>query len=305
MPDDWDSDVSVDDIDPVCPNPPQYLFDSPSSFANRHGNGTRAEFILEKAEINSFNRKLRVFYAWPIIILGKDGMNNNWLFFVQTGAGDSMLPKEGDNCMMKFPWTDVKYKPESKDGKTFHSQTKFMSKEACRVDNPCSQWGVKDDYWERAMAFEVAIRSDIRLPFKAIIGPETAEKGFSRIPRPKTSEIHVAFELRVSYSTSGAELNALAKFREALWTDRSELSPEMAYRRPAFRFLMKFQAQSYSSLFRVFPHLANPFRRPERVQKELMNMLGAMNTQQKAAYKDGLLNIPDRVCFVAGGPGAG
>lgn len=305
MPHDWYPDDCADDIAPVRPNPPQYLFDNPSSFANRHGHGTSAEFLLEKGEINNFNRKLRVFYAWPIIILGKDGANDKWLFFVQTGAGDSMLPKEGDNCMMKIPRGDVKYTPESKEGKMFHSQTEFMSKEACRVDNPCLQWGVKDDYWERAMAFEVAIPSNIRLSFKAIIGPKTAEKGFSEIPRPKSFEIHVAFELRVSYSTSGAELNALDKFKEAMRTSPSNLSPEMANRKSAFKFLMKFQPQNHLCLFQVFPHLADPFRKPERVPKELMNMLRAMNSQQKAAYKDGLSRIPDRVCFVPGGPGAG
>ncbi|KAG6358386.1 hypothetical protein INS49_014270 [Diaporthe citri] len=302
---DWDSDVSMDDIPAVHPNDPVYLFDNPSSFANRHGNGTRAEFNFERVAINSFNKKLRVFYAWPIIILGHDGINDNWLFFVQTGADDSMLPKEGENCIMKLPWADIRYEKESKDGKKFHTETRFISKQACRVENPCSRWRIKDDYWERTMAFEVAIPSNRLLPFKAIINPEDAEKGFSRIPRPKSSELHVAFELRLSCSTSGAELNALDKFKEALGTSPSKLSPEMAYRRPAFRFLLQFHPQSYLSLFRVFPHLADPFQRPGKVPKELMKMLGAMNPQQKAAYKDGLSKIPDRVCFVAGGPGAG
>lgn len=303
--DDWDSDAEIDNIPAVRPNAPKYLFDSSRSFANRHRNGTLAESKLEKAGINGFNEKLRVFYAWPIMILGKDGINNNWLFLVQTGADDSMLPKEGDNCMIMFPKGQVHYLPENKAGKRFHGQTDFIRKEACRVDNPCSQWGVKDDYWERTMAFEVAIPSNINVPFKPIIGPKAAEKEFSNIPRQKSSEITVAFELRVSNSTTSAEINALDKFEEVLLTSPSKLSPEMAYRRPAFRFMLNFQPQSYSSLFRVFPHLEDPFQRPERVPRKLMKMLEAMNPQQTAAYQNGLSRIPDRVCFVSGGPGAG
>jgi hypothetical protein len=302
--DDWDSDVSVDDIPAVHPNPPKYLFDSSSDFASRHGNGTEAEFKLEKSAIKIFNRKLRVFYAWPIIILGNDGVSSNWLFLVQTGVDDVMLPKEGETCWMKFPWPKVIYEPKEDQGKRFHRSCRFVLKQAYRVDNPCSQWGVKDDYWERAMAFEVTLPTKTT-PFKPIIEPRVAEKGFEDIPRPKDFERHVAFELRVSYSTNGAELSALDRFKEALEATPSQLSSEMIRRRSAFKYLMKFQPQAHFSLFKAFPHLEDPFLRPARVPKELMNMLKGMNSQQEAAFKDGLRRIPDRICFVPGGPGAG
>lgn len=255
--------------------------------------------------IKSFNRKLHVFYAWPIVILGDDGFNNNWLFLVQNGPDDSMLPKEGETCLMKFPLSDIIYRANEDEGKKFHGQTRFVSKQAYRVDNPCSQWAVKDDYWERAMAFEVAIPIRAKSPFEPIIGPETAEKGFTRIPRSKESELKVAFELRLSYSTIGAEMNALGKFKETLNTAPSRLSSELRYRRPAFEYLMRFQPQDHRSLFQAFPHLEDPFIRPQSVSTELMNMFKTMNPQQTAAYKDGLRQIPDRVCFVPGGPGAG
>lgn len=255
--------------------------------------------------IKSFNRKLRVFYAWPIIILGDDGFNNSWLFLVQPGADDSMLPKEGETCLMKFPSSEITYRSSEDDGKKFSRQTRFVSKQAYRVDNPCSQWAVKDDYWERAMAFEVAIPIRAVSPFKPIIKPETAEKGFTRIPRPKEFELKVAFELRLSYSTIGAELNALGKFKEALNTSPSQLSSELRYRRPAFEYLLRFQPQTHRSLFQAFPHLEDPFTRPGSVPTALMDMFKTMNAQQTAAYKDGLRRIPDRVCFVPGGPGAG
>lgn len=162
--DKWGSYVDIDDIPAVDPNPPKYLFDNPNSFAIRHRNGTLAESKLEKAGIKGFNERLRVFYAWPIMILGQDGINNNWLFLVQAGADDSMLPKEGNNCMIMLPKSPINYLPENKAGKRFHGQTEFVRKEACRVNNPCSQLGVKDDYWERTMAFEVAIPSSHPVP---------------------------------------------------------------------------------------------------------------------------------------------
>ena len=123
-------DDSVDDIPAVRPNPPKYLFTDPGDFAKRHGDGTHAEFKLETAAIKSYNRKLRVFYAWPIVILGQDRCNNNWLFLVQTGADDSMLPKEGETCLLKFPLPDIKYESNSDGGKKFHRKSRFVSRVA-------------------------------------------------------------------------------------------------------------------------------------------------------------------------------
>ncbi|POS70459.1 hypothetical protein DHEL01_v211152 [Diaporthe helianthi] len=303
---DWDSDYSVDEIPAVRPNAPKYLFTSPREFANRHGRGTEAEFQLEKALIKSFNRKLRVFYAWPIIILGKDGAQSNWLFFVQLGADDSMLPKEGDTCLLKIPSGNITYE-ETKDGeggKRFHRNTKFLHKQALRVDNPCSLWGIKDEFWARAMAFEVTLPNPTRnSPVKPIIDAETAEKGFNTIPRPKGFERQVTFELRLSSSTHLAELGALEEFKEATKRLSTQLSSEMKYRRLPFKYLMNFTPQNYISLFDAFPHLMNPLRRPQTVPKELVKMFEGMDAHQKAAYA-GLDRIPNRICFVPGGSAA-
>ncbi|KAJ0116674.1 hypothetical protein J7T55_009824 [Diaporthe amygdali] len=298
------SDISISDLPEVRPHPPRYLFNNAAEFAERHGNGTQTEFVWEKAGIKSFNKKLQVFYAWPIVILHDDGLNRDILFLVQTGPDDSMLPKEGENCTMKFP--RPKYSYNEDDGpKKFSRNTRFLCRPASRVDNPCSFWGVKDDYWERCMAFEVTVATKTSLPCETIISPKIADQDFSRIPRPKSLEVPITFELRVSNSTKDAELNALNKFVETLGPNTANFSPAMNYRRAAFRFLLDFRPTSHSSLFRTFPHLADPFRRPDAVPKELMRMLEAMNTQQKAAYKNGLSEIPNRICFVAGGPGAG
>jgi hypothetical protein len=312
---DWDSDYSIKYFPTVRPNAPKYLFSGSRDFAKRHGNGTKAEFKLEAAAIKSFNRKLRVFYAWPVVILGSDPSHSIWLFLVQTGADDSMLPKEGETCLLKIPRaTRDGVKIESgEDGKKFAIDTTFDSNPASRVDNPCSEWGIKDDFWQRTMAFEVTLPTKKdptkeyptqEVPFKPIIDAETAEKGFKRIPKPKGSDLKVAFELRLSFSTSAAELNALDKFEKAMETQPSSLSSEMRRRRLAFEYLMRFQPESYTSLFDTYPHLRTPFLSPEKAPKELVRMLRDMNQHQKEAY-EGLSRIPNRVCFVPGGPGAG
>lgn len=131
------------------------------------------------------------------------------------------------------------------------------------------------------MVFEVALPAltkDSKL--KPIIDAETADKGFTRIPRLKSFEMEVAFELRLSLSTYLAELGALEKFREAIKRDSTHLSAEMKYRKPAFEYLLNFKPQVHISLFEIFPHLLELFRIPHtvpHVSQELRKMFDGMD----------------------------
>ncbi|KAH8767472.1 P-loop containing nucleoside triphosphate hydrolase protein, partial [Diaporthe sp. PMI_573] len=283
---------------------PLFRFDTVNRFAKRHGIATLKEFVFEWSQHNDFNT-MQVYYAWPILMLSDERNSSDWLFLVQPGRNDKMLPKEGERCQMKIPiptyeWTQMEGAP-----KQFSSGTKFVQVQAIRIGNPCSGWGIKDHYWQRCMAFEVTILKSEPHPFTVILGPEVVGKGFSEIPRPGALELYVAFELRLSRSTRNAELQALDEFVSILKASKAGQSSLELHRRAACEFLLAFEATSSSSLYKTFPHLADPIIAPQKVSPGLRAMFSALNSQQINAFKYGLSKIPNNICFVAGGPGAG
>lgn len=293
--------ISVDRLPNVKPLPPLSRFESVKRFEKRHGIGTRKEFALEWSQHNEFNT-MQIYYAWAILMLNDERNSRDWLFLVQPGRNDKMLPKEGERCYIKIPRGGMSWTQEEGAPKLFSSSTEMVQFEAIRIGNPCLGWGIREGYWQRCMAFEVNILKSEPHPFKVIIDSKTAEKGLSEIPRPKTHELYVAFELRLSTSTRDAELMALDEFVRVLSADKSSAT---RHRRTAFEFLLAFEATTYSSLYRTFPHLADPISAPHKVTQGLRSMFEKLNSQQIDAFKHGLSRIPNNVCFVAGGPGAG
>ncbi|KAJ4388035.1 hypothetical protein N0V93_008640 [Gnomoniopsis smithogilvyi] len=282
--------------------PPRYNFNNVEDFALCHRRGTEAEFLFESQQIRKFNENEYDFKAWPIMAIEPGNPTTTWLLMVAPGPEDSLLPKEGESCRVKVYYKD--------------SDESFAKSSASRVDNPCASWGVKDDFWQRCMAFEIDLwcnnsstptklkkgeeRPSVTLT-PAITAKSFKQDGSVQVPKRHNEPLRVRFELRLSSSTKNAEIGALDRLLEL----REANSPEAEKQVAAFEYFVTLDSTEQSSLFDVFPHMADPIRDPKKVHKILMERFSKFNRQQTYAYMSLLNNIPNGICMVPGGPGAG
>lgn len=261
---------------------PLLSFPSWSAYTERHRMGTLKEFMLDKESIDKFNNKRHTFNAWPIVSIRELFDSAVVLFFVEPSDQDSMLPKEGENCDIFI--------------------SGFGRSLARRVDNPCSLWHIKDEFWEKCLAFEVHLEKalqitaafpDLKLPEPQMCLPSAA----------KLQRRHISIELRVSTSTRDAELSAL----EMLEQGRKEPGTgPWRWRIDAYRYFVEFSPPTgYMRLFSIFPHMMDPILRPETTSPRLVELFQTLNDQQRSAFKNLLKKIPNGICIAHGCPGAG
>ncbi|KAJ4415937.1 hypothetical protein N0V82_007058 [Gnomoniopsis sp. IMI 355080] len=275
---------------------PYYDFETAEEFALRHRQGTEAEFNFEKWQINRFNESEHKFEAWPIRNLSSGKTCAVWLLLVVPAGGhDSLLPKEGETCNAEVLKEDC--------------GERISRSLASRVDNPCALWGIKDPFWQRCMAFEIVLNcndstkstSSSFVTLTPALTAQSFKKGLTGIPKLQAQKLSVTFELRLSSSTRDAEIGAL----DILLGRRKRNAPEDKKRVAAFEYFVTLTPTHHSSLFQAFPHMAYPFHDPSQVPWKLMQRFSKFNVQQKFAYKKLLGHIPDGICMVPGGPGAG
>lgn len=261
---------------------PLLSFPNWTDYTGRHGTGTLKEFLLDRESIDNFNNKRHTFKAWPIVYIRKLPDSAVLLFFVEPSDHDSMLPKEGENCDMLLRG--------------------FGNSLARRVDNPCSLWHIKDDLWERCLAFEVHLEKVIKITaaFPDLKLPEPQ----MRIPPATELEgLHVSFELRVSTSTRDAELSALRMLEHGR---KDLIAGSSQWQLHAYKFFVDLSSPTgHMRLFRRFPHMMDPISKPETTSPRLVELFQNLNEQQRTAFKSLLEYIPNGICIVHGCPGAG
>lgn len=289
-----DEDSLPDGLEKIAVKPPIYSF-TEAEFVRRHGRGTRKEFLFEAWEIEKINSGDYKYEGW-LIAVDKTG---SCLIFVRPGKYDSKIPKEGEKCTMSL------YKVR----RTAPHKTEYLgcerSLEVERVDNLCRAWGIKDEFWEKCMAFHVRIPSR---NFKWI-GPVLGEKSknpvgsFPDIARLDGSKFGASFKLRVSSTTVNMEIGAM----DTLLAAHANKTQGQERQAAAFSYLMNFQQSSYVSLFNLFPQLPKDPHNPagSSLPPKLIERLQRLDSNQVAAWTSNLAKCPDRICFVPGGPGAG
>lgn len=286
-----DDDMTPKSLPPVTPEPPVYSFKNIDTFARIHQLGTQVEFEYESLTVKRFNGAKHDFVAWPIMVLRTRGLLADVLFFVKPGSNDALLPKEDEVCEMDIP--------------------SYGLRRATRRENPCSSWKVRHDFWEDCLVFEVTLRffyneEDRERIFRSFEpyfdGPQNFKKGKS-MPHPRSvKSIEVRFQLRLSVSTRDAELGAL----DALMASRESNTAESDQQFQAFQHIMTFKyPKRQRSLFKLFPQMRDPILNPKAVPPKLVERFQKFNENQNGAYKYLLDKIPDAVCILPGGPGAG
>lgn len=217
-------------------------------------------------------------------------MQADVLFFVEPGRNDALLPKEDVVCLMNLPG--------------------YGKRLATRRENPCSSWKIRHGFWEHCLVFEVTLHYDkvdhevktfksIKPLFKA---PQNVDP---RKPMPQPQSIpfeKVTFRLRLSTSTQDAELAALSTLMSARESKLCEWSDQGK----AFEYVMTFKGPTRSiSLSDTFPHMRDPILKPEAVPPKLVERFQKLDAKQLDAYKHLLDKMPEGVCILPGGPGAG
>lgn len=271
----------VDRLREVVSVDPLYSFNG-SDFTRRHMIGTQKEFLLEKISIDAFNRKEHKFRAWPIFYICQNLDSAVMLFLVEPSDHDSMLPKEGEKCDIIIPG--------------------FEKSPATRADNPCSLWKVRNELWEKCLAFHVHLKGKEKImgafPNLKLVG------GKMKIPSTLRLQVRQAtFELRVSTSTRDAELGALHSLeqgRKGEWNGLSQWQID------AYKYFVLLESPTgYMRLFSRFPHMMDPFLKPELTSPRLVKLVQDLNYQQKSAFQNILQDIPNGICNIHGCPGAG
>jgi hypothetical protein len=219
-------------------------------------------------------------------------MQADVLFFVESGRNDALLPKEDDVCVMNLPG--------------------YGQRLATRRENPCSSWKVRHDFWEHCLVFEVTLPYDKYLYMdEGVMGFSSIDPYFTgprsvknkQMPRPQSIPFkEVTFQLRLSTSTRDAELDALSTLMSARESKRDGWYDQVK----AFEYVMTFKGPTRNrSLFQIFPHMRDPILKPEAVPPKLVERFQKLNAKQMDAYKYLLNKIPEGVCILPGGPGAG
>lgn len=273
----------------MTPIPPVYSFKKVEEFAQIHRLGTLAEFEYESLTIRRFNRADYKFKAWPIICLRKGSREADMLFFVEPGSNDALLPKEDEACAMDLP--------------------RYGLCHSTRRENPCSSWKVRHDFWERCLVFEVKIpycgnkEETVLKSIKPYFRGPGSIKDCKSMPQPHSIPfMKVSFQLRLSTSTKDAELGALYTLMSA----RGSKKPGWYQQVKAFEYVMTFNdPEHHRFLFRYFPHMMDPIQNPRAVPLKLVERFKNLDSKQIDAYKDLLKKIPQGICVLPGGPGAG
>lgn len=279
------------------PVAPVYTFGNVEMFARRHHSGTLQEFKYESLTVRRFNRDAHGFKAWPMMVLrdtvplpGDKGSGADLLFFVEPCKGDAMLPKEDEVCGMDIP--------------------RFGLRQATKRENPCPSWRIWHEFWRRCLVFEVTLPYERQKPkgFTSISplleGPHSIQSNMAMPgPSPEACTV-VSFQLRLSTSTRDAELNALHFLMKSRASETKNAA--LCNRIRAFEYTMRFRNPTKATLlFGPFPHMRDPILKPKDMPPKLVERFQKMNSNQIGAYKTLLSYIPDRVCVLPGGPGAG
>ncbi|KUI56422.1 hypothetical protein VP1G_03780 [Cytospora mali] len=289
----WEGEGSEDkntskELPCAYPIDPLYSFPKIEEFARRHRLGTLKEFEYESLAVRNFNRTLPKFKAWPFMVLRRCSSGADLLFFVRPSDHDAMLPKEDEVCEMDIP--------------------KYGLHLATGRENPCSYWEVEHDFWEKCLVFEVTLPYDneVSKKFTSLIPYFSNSPSIQKadeIPDPLEKHCKVvSFQLRLSTSNRDAELGALSTLMNA----RQSKPTGMYNQVKAFEYTMTFKNPTkIRCLFDHFPHMRDPILKPHSVPPKLVERFQNLDAQQIEAYKHILSRIPQGVCILPGGPGAG
>lgn len=269
-------------LDQVTSLDPLFSFPSLTEYTGRHKIGTRKEFLLDKESIDKFNRRNIEFHARPIFYIRQMRDSAVLLFFVEPSDYDSMLPKEGESCDIFL--------------------NRFGKALATRVDNPCSLWHIRDDVWEKCLAFEIHLEEKAKI-IKAFPKLTLPEPKVCIPPASELQRLQVSFKLRVSTSTMDAELSALRMLDEG----RKEPSTGCSqWQIDAYKYFVDLRSpRRYMRLFRRFPHMKDPILKPDTTLPRLVELFETLNEEQRSAFVSLLGEIPHGICVVHGCPGAG
>jgi regulator of nonsense transcripts 1 len=120
---------------------------------------------------------------------------------------------------------------------------------------------------------------------------------FRDLRRDDQRSVKVQLHLEASKATMLAELGALDRLTKGAASTRGKA---------AFRYLMDFKNSTNDvDLHEIFPHLANLDEVPDiRLREELKRVVDNFDEDQTRAML-GISSLPEGICFVPGGPGAG
>ncbi|KAK5663155.1 hypothetical protein OQA88_6572 [Cercophora sp. LCS_1] len=251
---------------------PIYKFSNHEEFGHRHEAAVRAEYELEKKEVDSFNDKKMTFQAWIV----KKGAWQMYTILADLRGMKELQPQVGQSFFFEFAVGNESYR------------------DAFRGQRRESTMNLGEN-WADHVEFTVSIsRTKAKNISEFYLKPLTNEKVVlpgSISPDPSRA-VPIQITLRASKATMQAELGALHKLQAGNASEEGQA---------AFTYLMDFENPTHHvNLFDHFPQM-----QPSNIKlPTLRRDVQALDRDQMAAYR-GLGSVANGVCFVPGGPGAG
>ncbi|KAK3900542.1 hypothetical protein C8A05DRAFT_35825, partial [Staphylotrichum tortipilum] len=265
------------------PVPTIITFSDPEEFRARHESATKAEFKVQKKRVDDFNKMQPILQAWVITAppAHQPGMGYiiqiNFRFEHMENKIDP--PGIGQSCEIRF--LGDKGTPSSC----------CFCQSGAEIINMNETWNDTIEVVAYPTEEDVKVLGDCLAPL-LISGIPT------KLPRKSEAEsIKVHLQLQASKTTMLAELGAL---------NRLAKGKASVAGMNAFNYLMSFSnPRATVDLTAPFPHLADLGKVPDaRLRETLRDIVAGFDEDQGRAFS-GITSLPDRICFVPGGPGSG
>ena len=261
------------------PKLPIFKFSGPDEFRARHESATTQEFRDHEKKVDEFNKEQGKFCAWVIMAPALEHPWRGFIVRVSLNQHAKIAPGIGQLCKLRF----------------VNSEEETSSWYFCRRSSEIINM---NESWSNLMELVVDVPDSDLEDLEECLIPLFDHSTASRALRPDfKNSVTVQLELEVSETTMLAELEAL---------DRLTNGKAGKAGTDAFLFMMDFENPTkVVDLCESFPHLANLDNIPDaRLREELKKAVDGFDEDQTKAML-GLRSLPEGLCFVPGGAGAG
>jgi regulator of nonsense transcripts 1 len=260
--------------------PPIIKFSDADEFRARHEVATKEEYKLQEQLVDAFNRKNPVFRAWVILA---PPPKQSWIGYVLRINLNRMpegieQPGIGQSCKLRL--VDSDGTPSSW----------FPCRSGAEILSLNQSWSKLSEFVIYPPESDIKKFSDCLVPL-VTSGPK------AKSLRQETARwIDVQLQLEASRATMMAELGALNQ----LTTGNAAPAGKSA-----FRYLMDFEPKTIADLTETFPHLSDLDQiTDDKLRASVKKVIDNFDEDQQKAF-EGITHLPERICFVPGGPGAG
>ncbi len=263
--------------------PPILAFSSPGEFRARHEAATKAEFEVQQRKVNEFNNLQPALEAWVITAPPAHQPGMGYILRVHfsfEGMREKIDPPGiGQSCELRFL------------GEDGTPSSWCFCQSGAEIIALGQSWNDTIEFVAYPTQADVKTLGDSLDPLLRSNAP-------AKLRRKTTGRsVKVNLKLKASKTTMLAELGALDRLINGEASERGM---------NAFNYLMSFSnPKIIFDLSTRFPHLADLREIPDAELREAWReMVGSFDEDQERAISS-ITSLPDRICFVPGGPGSG